>query len=151
MINLLQPIVLQQVAADQSIIGEKQNFQLKRLKYVQKIYEIIVLTSGSESFPSYKVTSICFDQKCCSKLLKIWVFFAESKIFKKRLLWYLPIEDTLSLSLSGSGFCFFSWLQQMAVNILRGHPKKVVQRAFWSHLDCLEQKHYLQWNTRTKN
>ena len=32
-----------------------------------------------------------------------------------------------------------------------GHPKKVVQRAFQNHVDCLEQKEFLQWNTRTKD
>merc|ERR1712240_725904 len=31
------------------------------------------------------------------------------------------------------------------------HPKKVVQRAFWNHVDCLEHKEFLQWDTRTKD
>ena len=32
-----------------------------------------------------------------------------------------------------------------------GHPKKVVQRAFYNHVDHLEQKEFLQWNTRIKD
>ena len=34
---------------------------------------------------------------------------------------------------------------------LWGHPKKVVQRTFLNHVDCLEQKKFLQRNTRTKD
>ena len=32
-----------------------------------------------------------------------------------------------------------------------GHPKKVSQRAFQNHAECLEQNEFLQWNTRTKD
>ena len=44
-INLLQPIVLQQVAANMSIDGEKHNIQFKRLNLLRQLYDIIVLTS----------------------------------------------------------------------------------------------------------
>ena len=35
--------------------------------------------------------------------------------------------------------------------MLWGQPKKVVQRAFQNHVDCLQQKEFLQWNTGTKD
>ena len=38
-----------------------------------------------------------------------------------------------------------------AHSLIWGHPIKVVQRAFQNYVDCLEQKEFLQWNTRTKD
>jgi len=43
------------------------------------------------------------------------------------------------------------FLDDLISPMVRGHPKKVVHWAFWNHVDCLEQKEFLQWNTRTKD